>query len=72
MIEMNVAEKNVAHVLRREPGLAKAGNDVVKRRFWPCIEKGKSIVGFERRSGNNAAAAKLAGVENNNQGRIKK
>ncbi len=64
VIEMNVTEENVAHILRSEPYIAKIDNDIVERRFRAGIEKRNVFIRLQRSCGDNAGSAKLARVEN--------
>ena len=66
MIEMNVAEENVADIVRFEAGFAKIVNHVVERRFRSGIEKRDSVIRLERGRGNDTGVAKLSRIENVN------
>jgi hypothetical protein len=54
VIEMNVTEKNVPHVVSRGADLPKRGNDIVKGRLWAGIKEHHTIVRFQRSSGDDA------------------
>jgi hypothetical protein len=66
MIEMNVTQKNVAHVFRREAGFSKIDNHVVEGRFRAGVEQCDPIVRLKRARGNDTGATELARVENVN------
>ena len=63
VIEMNVAKKDMAHVLDLEAGLAESGHNIVERGFRTGIEKGEAVIGFERGRGDDAGAAELVSVD---------
>jgi hypothetical protein len=44
VIEMNVTEKNVAYMLRREPCIAKIDDDIVERGFRAGIENRDAFI----------------------------
>jgi hypothetical protein len=60
VIEMNVTEKNVADIVRRETGFAKIDNHIVECRFRPGIEQRDTGTGLEGGRGNNSGVAKLS------------
>jgi hypothetical protein len=62
VIEMNVTEKNVPHILSRKAGFAKIGNHIVESRFRSGIEQRDTVVGFERGRGHNSGVPKLPGI----------
>jgi hypothetical protein len=64
VIEMNVTEKNMAHVFRRDLRIAETGDDIVERGFRAGIEQGNAFIGFQRSCGHDASMAKLTGIEN--------
>ncbi len=66
VIEMNVAEKNVADVGRVETDLRKIDNDIVESRFGAGVEKREACVRFERGRSDDSAMTELARVENVN------
>ena len=72
VIEMNVAEKNMAHVVGLEAGLAKPGHHIVEGGFRTGIEKDEAVIGFKRRSGDDAGAAELVSVDDVDHCRLKK
>src|SRR5713101_8218905 len=72
MIEMNVTEKNVAHVFGVRAGLAESSRHVVEARFRAGVEQCYTVVGFERGRGHNPGTSKLSRIKNRDQGRIKK
>ena len=66
VIEMNVAEKNVANVARRDAELRERGCDGVERRFRSGIEKHRAFVCLEQGRRDDATAAEMQSVENVN------
>jgi hypothetical protein len=63
VIEMNVAEKNMAHILGLEADLAESSHHIVEGGFRTGIEKGKAVIGFKRGRGDDAGAAELVSVD---------
>ena len=63
VIEVNVAQKNMAHVFGPEANLAKPGHHIVEGGFRTGIEKGEAVIGFKRSSGDDAGAAELVSVD---------
>jgi hypothetical protein len=64
VIEMDVTEKDVANVARREAESGKLVRDAGKRRFRAGIEKHRAIVRLEHGCRDDAAPAEMLGVEN--------
>ena len=62
VIEMNVAEEDVAHVFQPEAGFAKIDNHIVESRLRPGIEQCDTVFGFERSRGNNSGVPKLSRI----------
>ena len=62
VIEMNVTQKNMAHVFRVRAGLAESSSDVFISRFGPGIEQRNSVVRLERGRGHNPSVPKLSRI----------
>ena len=56
VIEMNMAQKNVAHILRLRAGLAESSSHVVECRFRAGVEERDTVVRLERGCGHDAGA----------------
>src|SRR5437016_7889165 len=72
MVEMNVTQKNMAHVFRVRPGLAESSSHVIEGRFRAGVEQCDTVVRPERGRGHNPGTAKWSRSNNGDQGRIKK
>ena len=64
VIEMDMAEKNVAHIVRREIRRAHRGREILEGRVRPGIEEGDAVVRLERGDGDDAGPAEMLRVEN--------
>ncbi len=72
VIEMNVTEKNVAHIRRVRAGLAESSSHVLESRFRSGIEEGDAVFSLERGRGNDTGVTELFSIKDRDQGRIKK
>ena len=63
MIEMNMTEKNVAHIDCLDSVLAELGDHIAERRFRPGIEEDDAVVSLQRRSSDNFRAAQLQSID---------
>jgi hypothetical protein len=72
VIEMNMAEKNVAHVLRFRARVAESSSHVLKSRFRSGIEEGDAIARLEGGRGNDTGMPELFSIQDRDQGGIKK
>ena len=66
VIEMNMAEKNVAHVLRFRAGVAESSSHVLKSRFRSGIEEGDGIARLEGGRGNDTGMPELFSIQDVN------
>ncbi len=66
VIEMNMAEKNVAHVLRFRARVAESGSHVLKSRFRSGIEEGDAIARLEGGRGNDTGMPELFSIQDVN------
>ena len=64
VIEMNVAQKNVANIPLLKATFPKIGNHVVESRFRSGIEQRDPIVRLERRRRNDTGVTQLTRIEN--------
>src|SRR5207248_6527487 len=69
MVEMNVAEKNVANVCGRKADPTQLGCNGIKGRLRAGVEQRQPVLGFERSGGHDAAGTELVGVEDVNHRR---
>ena len=66
MIEMNVAEKDMPHVVRRKAGGRHRGRDVFESRLRAGIEKRDAVVSLERSRSDDSGAAKMFCIQDVN------
>jgi len=66
MIEVDVAEKNVANVVRGETRGAHCRGNIVESRRCARVEKRDAVVSLERGRRDNSRAVEVFGVENVN------
>ena len=71
VIEMNVAEENVANVRSREPSLRKIDHDVVESGFGAGVEKRDAVIGLECSRGDDPGMAELSGIEDVEHEKVK-
>ena len=64
VIEMNVAQKRVAHIGGRETNFTEFGGNILERRFGTDIEKHKPVVGLDSGHSNDAWPVEHACIEN--------
>ena len=63
MIEMNMTEKNVAHIDWLDSVLIEPGDHIAERRFRSGIEEDDAVVSLQRRSGDNSRTAQLQSID---------
>ena len=63
MIEMNMTEKNVAHIDWLDSMLVEPDHHIAKRRFRSGIEEDDAVVSLQRRSSDNFRAAQLQSID---------
>jgi len=63
---MNMAEKNVAHVLRFRAGVAESSSHVLKSRFRSGIEEGDAVARLEGGRGNDTGMPELFSIQDVN------
>src|SRR5438132_11472072 len=68
MVEMNVTQKNMAHVFRVRPGLAESSSHVIEGRFRAGVEQCDTVVRLERGLGHNHGTSKFSRINNVDQG----
>ena len=67
VIEMNVAEKNMAHVFRLRANPRQFRGDVFESGFGARIEKRHALVALERSGRDDPRPPELSGIENVNR-----
>ena len=63
VIEVDVAEENVAHVVRRKAGCAHRRGNIPESRVRAGVEKDDAVTRLERGHGDDAGPAQVQGVE---------
>ena len=63
MIEMNMTEKNVAHIDWLDSVLVEPGDHIAKRRFRSGIEEDDALVSLQCRSRDNSRVAQLQSID---------
>lgn len=66
MVEMNVAQENVANIVNIESRVPKLADNVLERRLRPGIEQRDSIVRFKRRRGDDFGVSELPRIQDVN------
>ncbi len=66
VIEMDMAEKNMADLFRLSADASELGHDVFESRFGSGIEERDAFLGFERRRSNHTRSSELSRIENVN------